>query len=71
MRSMRGCIEDGGNDIRDREVQRTLMQLLAGMDGFERRGDVRSSGLTNRIDILDRALLTAGSVRSHHRDSPP
>jgi proteasome regulatory subunit len=44
----------------DREVQRTLMQLLSGMDGFERRGDVKIIGATNRIDILDRALLRPG-----------
>ncbi len=44
----------------DREVQRTLMQLLAGMDGFEKRGDVKIIGATNRIDILDRALLRPG-----------
>jgi len=44
----------------DREVQRTLMQLLAGMDGFEPRGDVKIIGATNRIDILDRALLRPG-----------
>ena len=40
----------------DREVQRTLMQLLAAMDGFEPRGDVKIIGATNRIDILDAAL---------------
>ena len=44
----------------DREVQRTLLQLLAGMDGFEKRGDVKIIGATNRIDILDRALLRPG-----------
>jgi proteasome regulatory subunit len=44
----------------DREVQRTLMQLLAEMDGFETRGDVKIIGATNRIDILDRALLRPG-----------
>ena len=44
----------------DREVQRTLMQLLAGMDGFDKRGDVKIIGATNRIDILDRALLRPG-----------
>jgi proteasome regulatory subunit len=36
------------------------MQLLAGMDGFENRGDVKIIGATNRIDILDRALLRPG-----------
>jgi proteasome regulatory subunit len=44
----------------DREVQRTLMQLLAEMDGFDERGDVKIIGATNRIDILDRALLRPG-----------
>jgi proteasome regulatory subunit len=44
----------------DREVQRTLMQLLAEMDGFDERGDVEIVGATNRIDILDRALLRPG-----------
>jgi proteasome regulatory subunit len=36
------------------------MQLLAGMDGFENRGDVKIIGATNRIDILDKALLRPG-----------
>jgi proteasome regulatory subunit len=36
------------------------MQLLADMDGFESRGDVKIIGATNRIDILDRALLRPG-----------
>jgi proteasome regulatory subunit len=44
----------------DREVQRTLLQLLAGMDGFETRGEVKIIGATNRIDILDQALLRPG-----------
>lgn len=44
----------------DREVQRTLMQLLAEMDGFETRGDVKIIGATNREDILDPALLRPG-----------
>src|SRR5512137_2176569 len=48
------------NTSGDREVQRTLMQLLAGMDGFDNRGDVKIVGATNRIDILDRALLRPG-----------
>lgn len=44
----------------DREVQRTLMQILSEMDGFEPRGDVRVVGATNRPDILDPALLRPG-----------
>jgi len=44
----------------DREVQRTLMQLLSELDGFEQRGDVKIIGATNRVDILDPALLRPG-----------
>ncbi len=44
----------------DREVQRTLMQLLSEMDGFDPRGDVKIIGATNRIDILDPAILRPG-----------
>lgn len=42
------------------EVQRTLMQLLAEMDGFNTRGDVRIMAATNRVDMLDPALLRPG-----------
>ncbi|MEB3756870.1 MAG: proteasome-activating nucleotidase [Desulfurococcales archaeon] len=44
----------------EREVQRTLMQLLAEMDGFNELYDVRIIAATNRIDILDPALLRPG-----------
>ena len=44
----------------NREVERTLMQLLAELDGFENRGDVRIIAATNRADILDPALLRPG-----------
>jgi len=43
-----------------REVQRTLMQLLSEMDGFNSRGDVCILAATNRWDILDPALIRAG-----------
>ena len=42
------------------EVQRTLMQLLAEMDGFDNRGDVRIMAATNRVDMLDLAILRPG-----------
>jgi len=44
----------------DREVQRTMMQLLSELDGFDERGEVKIIGATNRIDILDPALLRPG-----------
>jgi proteasome regulatory subunit len=42
------------------EVNRTMMQLLAELDGFRARGDVKVIAATNRIDILDPALLRPG-----------
>src|SRR2546428_306420 len=44
----------------DREVQRTLMQLLAELDGFNPLGEVKIIGATDRPDILDEALLRPG-----------
>jgi proteasome regulatory subunit len=44
----------------DREVQRTLMQLLAELDGFDALDEVKLVAATNRPDILDEALLRPG-----------
>jgi proteasome regulatory subunit len=44
----------------DAEVQRTMMQLLSEMDGFEDRGEIRIVAATNRFDMLDRAILRPG-----------
>jgi len=44
----------------DREVQRTLMQLLAEMDGFDSLDDVKLIAATNRPELLDKALLRPG-----------
>ena len=44
----------------DREVQRTLMQLLSSIDGFEDNGAIKIMAATNRPDILDNALLRPG-----------
>jgi proteasome regulatory subunit len=42
------------------EVNRTMIQLLAELDGFEERGDIKFIAATNRIDLLDPALLRPG-----------
>ena len=44
----------------DREVQRTLMQLLSEMDGFESTQNVKIIAATNRPELLDKALLRPG-----------
>ncbi len=54
-----GGIRTGSTDGSE-EVNRTMMQLLAEMDGFEDRGDVKVIAATNRIDLLDPALLRPG-----------
>mmetsp|Transcript_49545 Transcript_49545/g.112471 ORF Transcript_49545/g.112471 Transcript_49545/m.112471 type:complete len:392 (-) Transcript_49545:364-1539(-) len=46
----------------DREIQRTLMELLAQMDGFDTSGAVKMVMATNRPDILDPALLRPGRL---------
>lgn len=46
----------------EREVQRTFMQLLAEVDGFDTLGDVKIIGCTNRIDILDPAITRPGRL---------
>ncbi|MDR9412253.1 MAG: AAA family ATPase, partial [Haloferacaceae archaeon] len=38
----------------------TMMQLLAEMDGFDERGEIRLIAATNRFDMLDEAILRPG-----------
>lgn len=55
-----GAKRQDGSTSGDREVQRTLMQLLAELDGFDSLEGVSIIAATNRPDILDDALLRPG-----------
>jgi len=46
----------------DREVQRTMLELLNQLDGFSSTAQVKVIAATNRIDILDPALLRSGRL---------
>ena len=46
----------------EREVNRTFMQLLAEMDGFKCLDNVKIVGATNRLDILDPAMIRPGRL---------
>jgi len=46
----------------EREIQRTMLELLNQLDGFDYRGDVKVIMATNRIETLDPALIRPGRI---------
>eukprot|EP00577_Skeletonema_sp_RCC1716_P015319 CAMPEP_0113430374 /NCGR_PEP_ID=MMETSP0013_2-20120614/32970_1 /TAXON_ID=2843 ORGANISM="Skeletonema costatum, Strain 1716" /NCGR_SAMPLE_ID=MMETSP0013_2 /ASSEMBLY_ACC=CAM_ASM_000158 /LENGTH=455 /DNA_ID=CAMNT_0000319201 /DNA_START=78 /DNA_END=1445 /DNA_ORIENTATION=+ /assembly_acc=CAM_ASM_000158 len=55
----RGGGEDNGSD---NEVQRTMLQIVTELDGFDARGNIKVLMATNRPDTLDPALLRPGRL---------
>jgi len=51
--------EDGNSD---NEVQRTMLQIVTELDGFDARGNIKVLMATNRPDTLDPALLRPGRL---------
>jgi 26S proteasome regulatory subunit T1 len=52
--------DDGGGG--DNEVQRTMLQIVTELDGFDPRGNIKVLMATNRPDTLDPALLRPGRL---------
>jgi len=46
----------------EREIQRTMLELLNQLDGFDSRGEVKVIMATNRIESLDPALIRPGRI---------
>lgn len=57
-----GTRRTGSGSSGSKEIQRTMLELLTQLDGFDDRGDVKVIMATNQIDKLDPALLRPGRI---------
>jgi len=57
-----GARGGGGDNGSDNEVQRTMLQIVTELDGFDARGNIKVLMATNRPDTLDPALVRPGRL---------
>ena len=57
-----GGARAGGDGNSDNEVQRTMLEIVNQLDGFDARGNIKVLMATNRPDTLDPALIRPGRL---------
>lgn len=57
-----GGSRTGGDGHNDNEVQRTMLEIVNQLDGFDKRGNIKVLMATNRPDTLDPALMRPGRL---------
>ena len=57
-----GGVRTGDSENGDNEVQRTMLEIINQLDGFESRGNIKVLMATNRPDVLDPALIRPGRI---------
>ena len=66
-----GTKRSGGEKSGGMEVQRTMLELLNQLDGFDSQTTIKVIAATNRPDTLDPALLRSGRLDRKNRAAPP
>ena len=57
-----GGVRSDDSEHGDTEVQRTMLEIINQLDGFEARGNIKVLMATNRPDVLDPALIRPGRI---------
>ena len=57
-----GGVRTDDSEHGDTEVQRTMIEIINQLDGFEARGNIKVLMATNRPDVLDPALVRPGRI---------